>query len=84
MQKDKPTVPAEVENAITEKKKRGWVSNPQENFGQENIQPGDNAKYLRHALAAYNLSWSRKRCMASWYSAEYVFISTMFVIELMI
>ena len=55
MQKDKPTVPAEVENAITEKKKRGWVSNPQENFGQENIQPGDNAKYLRHALAAYNL-----------------------------
>ena len=55
MQKDIPNVPAEVENAITEKKKRGWVSNSQENFGQENVQPGDNAKYLRHALAAYNL-----------------------------
>lgn len=55
MQKDTPSVPADVENAITEKKKRGWVSNPQENFGQENIQPGDNAKYLRHALAAYDL-----------------------------
>ncbi len=25
------------------------------NFGQENIEPGDNTRYLRHALANYNL-----------------------------
>jgi hypothetical protein len=26
-----------------------------ENFGQENIEPGDNSKYLRHAMATLNL-----------------------------
>ena len=26
-----------------------------ENFGQEQVKPGDNARYLRHALAAYKL-----------------------------
>lgn len=25
------------------------------NFGQENVKPGDNSKYIRHALATYNL-----------------------------
>ena len=25
------------------------------NFGQENVQPGDNSKYLRHALATLNM-----------------------------
>ena len=25
------------------------------NFGQENIQPGDNSKYLRHAMATLNM-----------------------------
>ncbi len=54
MEKDKTNLPSTVENAITEKK-RGWVRNPQENFGQENIQPGDNAKYIRHALIGIDL-----------------------------
>ncbi len=30
-------------------------SHPKENFGQENIQPGDNAKYLRHAMMSLDL-----------------------------
>lgn len=47
-------LPSSVENAITEKK-RGWVRNPQENFGQENIKPGDNSKYIRHALGSLDL-----------------------------
>lgn len=47
-------LPENVKNEITQKK-RNWVSNPQENFGQENIQPGDNAKYLRHAMMSLDL-----------------------------
>lgn len=37
------------------KKKRDWVPNPQKDFGQENVEPGDNARYLRHALASWDL-----------------------------
>lgn len=37
------------------KKKRNWVPNPQKNFGQENVKPGDNARYLRYALASWDL-----------------------------
>lgn len=32
-----------------------WVSNPQKNFGQEYVQPGDNTKYLKHAMTVQ--SW---------------------------
>lgn len=42
-----------VEQAI--KPKRNWIPNPQENFGQEGVKPGDNARYLRHALVTLNL-----------------------------
>lgn len=38
---------------VVKKKRKG--NNPQLNFGQEYVQPGDNARYLRHALATYNL-----------------------------
>lgn len=41
--------------ADTVKKKRHWVPNPQKDFGQENVEPGDNARYLRFARAAMNL-----------------------------
>lgn len=36
-----------VENGVQKKK----VKNPQINFGQENVLPGDNARYLKHAMA---------------------------------
>lgn len=47
-------LPQEVKNEVV-KKKHNWVSNPQENFGQENILPGDNTKYIRHALMSLDL-----------------------------
>lgn len=34
---------------------RGGARNPQINFGQENVAPGDNSRYIRHALATYQL-----------------------------
>lgn len=37
------------------KKKRHWVPNPQENFGEENVKPGDNARYLRYAMVSLDL-----------------------------
>ena len=43
------------QNQIIEKAKKSWVRNPQENFGMENVQSGDNAKYLRHNLLALDL-----------------------------
>ena len=43
------------QNQIIEKAKKSWVRNPQENFGMENVQAGDNAKYLRHNLLALDL-----------------------------
>lgn len=36
---------ATTETAI--KQKRSWVPNPQKDFGQENVEPGDNSRYLR-------------------------------------
>ena len=37
------------------KKKRHWVPNPQENFGEENVKPGDNSRYLRYAMVSLEL-----------------------------
>ena len=37
------------------KKKRSWVPNPQKDFGQENVEPGDNSRFLRLALVAWDL-----------------------------
>ena len=37
---------------IVKKKRQGT---PQPNWGQEYVKPGDNARYLKHALATYNL-----------------------------
>lgn len=39
----------------TKKPKRNWVPNPQENFGQEKVQPGDNRRYLRFSRLIANL-----------------------------
>jgi len=54
MSNKKVTSTDEAIKTVTESKRK-WVSNPQENFGQEGIQPGDNAKYLRHALMGLDL-----------------------------
>lgn len=35
---------------MSEESKKKRVTNPQENFGRENVKPGDNTKYLTHAL----------------------------------
>lgn len=37
------------------KAKRNYVPNPQENFGEENVKPGDNSRYLRYAMASLGL-----------------------------
>lgn len=42
-----------IETAV--KKKRNWVPNPQKDFGQENVEPGDNSRYLRFARVALDL-----------------------------
>jgi hypothetical protein len=50
--------PAEnTEQAVNQivKKKRNWVPNPQKNFGEENVEPGDNSRYLRYAMASIDL-----------------------------
>ena len=36
-------------------KKRNWVPNPQKNFGEENVKPGDNARYLRYAMVSWDM-----------------------------
>ncbi len=36
-------------------KKKTWVRNKQENFGEENVKPGDNSRYLRYAMVSLNL-----------------------------
>jgi hypothetical protein len=41
------------ENALA--RKRGELAPGKKNFGEENIQAGDNSRYLRHALATLNL-----------------------------
>lgn len=47
------TVEEQVVETVT--KKKGKPRNPQKNFGYENVQPGDNAKFLSHALTIRNL-----------------------------
>lgn len=45
---------SEVERAKEhnrQNRKHNWVANPQKNFGQEYVKPGDNTKYLKHELA---------------------------------
>lgn len=42
-----------TETAI--RKKRSWVPNPQKDFGQEYVKPGDNSRFLRMARVAMNL-----------------------------
>lgn len=37
------------------KKKRNWIPNPQKNFGEENVKPGDNSRYLRYAMVSLDL-----------------------------
>ena len=41
------------ENALA--RKRGELAPGKKNFGEENIQAGDNSRYLRHALATLEL-----------------------------
>ena len=36
-------------------RKNGELAPGKKKFGEENVQPGDNSKYLRHALATLNL-----------------------------
>lgn len=58
MGRPKKTIVAKTEDeAATQvtKKKRNWVPNPQTNFGEENVKPGDNARYLRYAMASWDL-----------------------------
>lgn len=43
------------EDTAVEKVKKTWVRNRQENFGQENVEPGDNSRYLRLARVAMDL-----------------------------
>lgn len=51
-----PTEDAEKNSAVKLLKKgRGGAHNMQKNFGEENVQPGDNARYLRYAMASLNL-----------------------------
>lgn len=41
------------QNAIA--RKNGEMAPGKKNFGEENVLPGDNSKYIRHALATLNL-----------------------------
>ena len=41
------------QNALA--RQNGELASGKPKFGQENVQPGDNSKYLRHALATLNL-----------------------------
>lgn len=54
-EKKNPAAVSDEQVKTIVKKKRNWVSNPQENFGQELVKPGDNARYLRHSLVALDL-----------------------------
>ena len=40
---------------IEKASKRHWVPNPQKNFGEENVEPGDNSRFLRYALVSLDL-----------------------------
>ena len=41
------------QNALA--RQRGELASGKPKFGQENVQPGDNSKYIRHALATLNM-----------------------------
>lgn len=57
MANKKSNLPSATDEAVqtVAKQKRNWVSNPQKDFGQELVKPGDNARYLRHALSSVTL-----------------------------
>ena len=51
----RPPLTDEQKRANRELRERGELSPGKSKFGQENVQPGDNSRYLRHALATLNL-----------------------------
>jgi hypothetical protein len=51
----KPIQADNTEEAVDMVTKRKHIPNPQLNFGEENVEPGDNARYLRYAMASLNL-----------------------------
>jgi hypothetical protein len=51
----KPIQADNTEEAVDIVTKRKHIPNPQLNFGEENVEPGDNARYLRYAMASLNL-----------------------------
>ena len=51
----RPPLTEEQKRMNRELRERGDLSPGKSKFGQENVQPGDNSKYLRHALATLNL-----------------------------
>lgn len=53
--KAQTTMEESTDSTVEVVKKKSWVRNKQENFGQENVEPGDNTRYLRFARVAMNL-----------------------------
>lgn len=53
----KPKTADTQEQAATQavSTKRNWVPNPQNNFGEENVEPGDNSRFLRYAMVSMDL-----------------------------
>lgn len=48
-------MPDKNDTNLPAKSKRGRKSEDMANYGQEYVEPGDNSKYIRHALASLNL-----------------------------
>lgn len=51
----KPIQAESTDEAVNIVTKQKHVPNPQLNFGEENVKPGDNTRYLRYALESLNL-----------------------------
>ena len=51
----RPPMTDEQKRANKLARQKGELPSTKPNFGQENISPGDNSKYIRHALAILNL-----------------------------
>ena len=51
----RPALTDEQKRANALARKNGELAPGKKKFGEENVQPGDNSKYLRHALATLNL-----------------------------